>query len=97
VVHVVSSSTPLVLRNSMSENCQSASPSANQQKIIGIEEKLCVINQMKKVNELLTFTIMLRPADGSVHTSHDNAGRFKERNKVSVSAIGMNHTKNNGC
>ena len=99
--HVVSSFTPLVLLNSMSDKCQSASPSAvqvqNQQKIIGFEEKLYVINEMEKVNELLTFAIMLRPADGIVRTSHDNADRFKERTKVSVSAIGMNHTKNNGC
>ena len=49
------------------------------------------------MNELLTFAIMLRPAHGIVHTSHDNADRFKERTEVSVSAIGMKHTKNNGC
>jgi hypothetical protein len=85
----------------MSEKCQSTSPSAiqvkNQQKIISIEEKLYVINQMKKVNELLTFAIMLKPADGIVHTSHDNADRFKERTKVYVSAIGVNRTKNIVC
>lgn len=101
MVHVVSSSTPLVFLTSMIEKCQSTSPNTiqvkNQQKFIGIEEELCVINQLKKVNELLTFAVMLRLAHGIVRTSHDNADRFKERTKVSVSAIGMNHTKNNGC
>jgi len=87
----------------MSEKCQFASPNAiqvkNQQKIVGIEEKLYVINQQKKVNKLLTFAIMLRLAYGIVCTSHDNADRFKERTKVCVCvcAIGMNRTKNNGC
>jgi hypothetical protein len=98
---VVSSSTPLVFLTGMSEKCQSTSPNAiqvkNQPKIIGIEEKLYVINQLKKVNKLLTFAIMLRLTHGIVHTSHDNADRFKERTKVSVSAVGMNHTKNSGC
>jgi hypothetical protein len=66
----------------MSEICQSASPDAiqvkNQQKIIGTEEKSYLINQLKMVNELLTFAIMLRLAHGIVHTSHNNADRFKE-------------------
>ena len=101
MVHVVSSSTPLVCLTSMCEKCHSSSSNAiqvkNQQKIIGIEEKLYVMNQLIKVNELLTCTIMLRLAHGVVRTGHDNADRFKERTKVCVSAIGMHHTKNNGC
>jgi hypothetical protein len=52
-----------------------------------------VISQLKEVNEVLTFVIMLRLAHDIVHTSHDNADRFKARTKVSVCAIGMNHTK----
>jgi hypothetical protein len=100
VVHVVSSSTPLVFLTSMSEKCQSTSSNAvqvkNQQKIIGVEEKLYVINQLRKVNELLTCTIMLRRAHGVVCTSHDNADRFKERTSVCVCYRNEPY-QNSGC
>jgi hypothetical protein len=84
MVRVVSSSIPLVFLTSMSEKCQPTSPNAiqvkNQQKTIGIEEKLYVINGLKKVNELLTCAIMLRLAHGIVRFSH-NADGFKESAK----------------
>jgi hypothetical protein len=84
----------------MSEKCQSTSFNAiqvkNQQKIIGIEERLYVINQLRKVDELLTCTIMLRLAHGVVRTSHDNADRFKERTSVFVCYRNEPY-QNNGC
>jgi hypothetical protein len=63
VSHLVSSSTALALLTNMSQKCKSASPSAiqakNQQKTIGIEEKLHIISRLQKVNELLIYGIML--------------------------------------
>ena len=85
MVHVVSSSTPLVFPTNMSEKCQSTSPSPIQikiqQKTISIEEKLCVINQLKKVNNLFTYAVILRPAHCGVNASQDYANRFKESAK----------------
>jgi hypothetical protein len=67
----------------MSEEHNSTSPSAvqmkNRQKTITAEDKLDVICRLvKKMDELLTYAIMLRLAHGSECTIHANADRIKE-------------------
>jgi hypothetical protein len=63
VGYLVFSSTAVAFLTNMSEKCKSASPSAIQVKNwwqrIGVEEKLHIISQLKKVKELLIYAIML--------------------------------------
>jgi hypothetical protein len=69
----------------MSEKCKSASLSAiqvkNWQKTIGIEEKLHVIMQREKGEQIIDICHNVRLAHGIVHKIHDNADRIKESAK----------------
>jgi hypothetical protein len=76
----------LALVARISDKCISTSPSAiqvkNWQKTIGIEEKLDVITQLEKVEQIADRSHDVILAHSSVHTIHDNADRIKEKCKV---------------
>jgi hypothetical protein len=66
----------------MSGKRKSASPTAikvkNQQKTIGIEEKLHVISQLENSEQIVDICHNVRLTHSSVHTIRDNADRIKE-------------------
>ena len=67
----------------ISDKCKSTSPSAiqvkNWQKTIGVEEKLDVITQLEKVEQIADRCRGVILAHSSVHTIHDNADGIKEK------------------
>jgi hypothetical protein len=85
VTHLVSSSTALAFLTNMGEKHKSASPSTiqvkNRRKTIGIEEKLHVINQLEKGEQIVDICRNVRLTHSSVHTIRNNADRIKESAK----------------
>jgi len=63
VAYLISCCTALAFLTSVSEKHNCMSPSAvqvkNWRETMGFEEKLDVINQLEKVNRLLTYAVML--------------------------------------
>jgi IS30 family transposase len=53
----------------------------NQQKTIGIEEKLHVISRLEKGEWIVDICRNVRLAHSSIHTIRDNADRIKESAK----------------
>jgi hypothetical protein len=75
----------------------------NQQKINSVEEKLDVISQFEKGEQIVDILCNVRLAHS--HPIHDNPDRIKESGKsgtevcvcVAGSPIAMNCTKNHAC
>jgi hypothetical protein len=82
VAHLVSSLTALSFLTNVSEKCKSASPLViqvtNWQKTIGIEEKLYVISQLEKGEQIVDICCNVRLTHSSIHIIRDNADGIKE-------------------
>ena len=83
--HVIPSSSSLAFDTNMSEECKSASPNAvqvkNWWKTINIEEKLDIISQREKGEQICYICHNVWYARISVLTTRDNAVRSAESAK----------------
>ena len=79
---LVFSSTALAFLIDMNEKCKSTLPSTiqvkNQWKTIGVKEKLDLISQFEKGEQIVGLWYNVRLTHSSVHTIRDNVDRIKE-------------------
>ena len=77
--HVVASSTALAFVTNVSEKHKSTSVQMkNQQNIIGVEEKLDIISQLQKGDQIVDICRNVRLTHCSILTVYDNADKMKE-------------------